>query len=374
MSLNQFVATTLICTVSLSGLTSSPVTHAESPDQAFSTVLIDISGVPGFHRPGAGSSLRDITKFIDSLKMNIGLENWKQGTSIALHPSVDSLVVVQTPRNQQKLFQLIRRMRLFAKTYDRETWTQLLTSASERQKRVLVVVGEMESPECERFFQFWDSGDDDELDEEAVFADSYELHCMSPRTATQLGNTLQTPLDLLQLGLHVFSNDGQVAHHLQQDASPDERIQFLNRHRIRLPHADTVFESALRSATKNDKLIFALFSNAKGCGSCDRLKALLAHHQSAFETDYLTVIIDTRMPEAEALGARIGKTDGWVPWYAIVSADGKTLINSESKTGNIGFPYDQADRTHFQKMIESTRKLLGDHELQSIMKTLRGNR
>ncbi|MCA9199615.1 MAG: hypothetical protein KDA87_18865, partial [Planctomycetales bacterium] len=60
-----------------------------------------------------------------------------------------------------------------------------------------------------------------------------------------------------------------------------------------------------------------------------------------------------------------------LPFHAILDADGKLLIDSESRFGNIGFPAGSYDGCrHLERMLKETRLTLTDQDVQQVLRTL----
>jgi hypothetical protein len=126
----------------------------------------------------------------------------------------------------------------------------------------------------------------------------------------------------------------------------------------------------LKQAEDEDKRVFVQISGP-GCGWCVVLARYLNDEKKLITKDYVWLKIDSRMDEADEVidGLRKNRTGG-IPWMTILDAQGKELITSDGKEGNIGFPGEDPTREHFKKMLRTTRKRLTDDDLVALMKPL----
>jgi hypothetical protein len=65
-----------------------------------------------------------------------------------------------------------------------------------------------------------------------------------------------------------------------------------------------------------------------------------------------------------------------IPWVAILDADGRVLVTSDSPAGPIGFPDDDADIGYMMHMLTSTVQRAAPEQLQQLREELqqRGQR
>lgn len=131
--------------------------------------------------------------------------------------------------------------------------------------------------------------------------------------------------------------------------------------------AEKLMAEAFAKADAEDKRVLIRVGTPY-CGWCTVLAQFLQDHSQLFETDYVDTKIDTmRMINAEKALARFEPLkSGGVPWMAILDANGKELASSFGPDGNIGYPYEPKEISHFIAMLRDTRKRLTDDELSTI--------
>lgn len=65
-----------------------------------------------------------------------------------------------------------------------------------------------------------------------------------------------------------------------------------------------------------------------------------------------------------------GERGGGIPWFAIVEPNGTILATADGPQGNIGCPVQPEEIRHFEAMLASTRRQLGDEDLAAIDRAL----
>jgi hypothetical protein len=159
---------------------------------------------------------------------------------------------------------------------------------------------------------------------------------------------------------------------LETGGELDRRLltEFLNTRNIPLPNAAEILTSALAKATREDKRVLVQVSGPD-CAPCILLSRFLDRHEALIERDYVYLKLDSRMPSADEVIKKLQPTGGrGIPWTVILSAEGESLITSDSEKGNIGFPSEPEGKVHFEKMLRTTRKRLTDEEIQSLIADL----
>lgn len=72
----------------------------------------------------------------------------------------------------------------------------------------------------------------------------------------------------------------------------------------------------------------------------------------------------------EVAGRLRENTAGGIPWIAILSAAGDTLVTSDGPQGNIGYPYEPHEIEHFQEMLRKTAKHMGPDQIATVANLL----
>jgi hypothetical protein len=151
-------------------------------------------------------------------------------------------------------------------------------------------------------------------------------------------------------------------------------IEFAKKNARTLPDAQKLLDDALARAKREDKRVL-LDQTGALCGWCVRLHDYLESQRHLIDKDYVTVVLDGRMPHGREILQRLRSKNeddqGSTPWMAILDADGKTLITSDGPHGNIGYPGEPGGQSHWEQMLRSTAKRLTPDEIQSLLQPLR---
>jgi thioredoxin-related protein len=149
--------------------------------------------------------------------------------------------------------------------------------------------------------------------------------------------------------------------------------EFLTAHQAPPRKADDVLTAALAEAAKTERNVFLHFG-APWCGWCLRLDAWLARPEivAILRKDFVEVKVDVdRMKEGKEVLARYRPTSSvGIPWFVLLDGKGKTIITSDGPKGNIGFPAEEQEISHFVTMLEKSKKRITDKEVEELRKSL----
>jgi thiol-disulfide isomerase/thioredoxin len=163
------------------------------------------------------------------------------------------------------------------------------------------------------------------------------------------------------------SEDGQKGH------DPKKLQEFLVKHQAEPLIAEEVLKAALDKAAKTDRGVMLHFG-APWCGWCLRLEAWLNQPKIAeiMGKDFVEVKLDQdRMTGAKEVFARYRpKDNGGIPWFVFLDAKGKAVATSDGPKGNIGFPYEPHEITHFVGMLKASRQRLSDTDIETLRQSL----
>ncbi len=149
--------------------------------------------------------------------------------------------------------------------------------------------------------------------------------------------------------------------------SPESVAKFLKEWMLPKIDAEQLVSEKFQEAKEEDKRVLLRVGNPY-CGWCKVLGQFLQDHEELFARDYIDLKIDSlRMTNGEEVAASHRPKDAQGdPWFVILDAAGTVLATSVGQNGNIGYPHQPDEVSHFVKMIRETRKLITDTELASI--------
>lgn len=189
------------------------------------------------------------------------------------------------------------------------------------------------------------------------------------------------------LSMHVFGRDGALVESLKfnQLVNDEGQIElkhvedFLAKHVVEPLDARVLLDDSLARAKREDKRVVLQFTTSSRSKPCDQL-TLFFHRNRSWEKDYIWVTLDTRWENAsEVVTAIHGELPRFLPWFAILNADGKKLVNSEVTQGpnmefnerrNIGYPTKTSDKYYFKKMLMDTKIRMTEREIDELILAL----
>ncbi|MEX1232820.1 MAG: thioredoxin family protein [Planctomycetaceae bacterium] len=164
--------------------------------------------------------------------------------------------------------------------------------------------------------------------------------------------------------------DTAVATDLSTDGKIDREkvLAFLQKNTLEPLDAKTLLDEALAQAKTENKRVIVQ-ETATWCGPCWSLSRFLQQHRDLWETDYIWVKMDHRWTGAQNLMAELRQeAEAGVPWWAILDADGKILVTSNTPEGNnIGFPSAPAEIEHFRTMVEQTAQRMTTEQIKKLV-------
>ena len=273
----------------------------------------------------------------------------------------------------------------------------MLTEARREYTRPLLLFGNAKNAACVDLFRLFNerSGDAESASAKPVEKSAadlrweFELAALDGTQAdvatfaTGLGVAIGdagTPV------LAVMSDDGKLTavHPLRLGA--DKKLDgralaaFLLSHKLPTRDAQTMLADGLAKAKALDKRVFLIMS-ASWCAPCRMLARFLVANKSELERHFVFVKLDiSRDTHAEALRKQFKEAESaGVPWYVILDASGKPLINSnakeigeESSSSNIGFPSSKEGINHFLMMLKQTAPRLSEEAIATLRQQLSG--
>jgi outer membrane lipoprotein-sorting protein len=244
-----------------------------------------------------------------------------------------------------------------------------------RFQRVLIVLADPASNACQQLYPlYFDDGT-----AQKTFNDYLLLSANANAVnAGVLAAVLKAPLKTDQIGekkpfLWVVEGNGTLLatadlQMISKGSQIDRQrlIDFLKTNAPVLPDAETVLADALANAGREDKCVL-LEETGAHCGWCLVLGRFLEAHRKLLEQDYVLASIDRcRFRNGQQVMHRLRKSDGGIPWMAILDSNGKVRITSDGPNGLIGYPAKPESITYFLKMLTSTAPRLTAQQVATL--------
>ncbi|MEL6104546.1 MAG: hypothetical protein AAFU85_00860 [Planctomycetota bacterium] len=329
------------------------------------STIYGVGELPIYRWSGSGEPVFDASTLISHLKQTVDPGSWQKPASMTAIASSKALLVSQTRANHQAIASVLYRMRLCTRPVTAAVLNRAFESAENTNRRVLLCVTEPTSDGFERFLNIFQSEDQQDLASNFVF-----ITIRNDRLL-ELQDSVRDTLALRRDELVVFDAARRLISRrsLFEPTHEGDVTSWLVESAVALESADVLLRRGLDQAKAQDKRVLLVYLGP-ACVHCDRMKAFLKAFDGEFSTDYVPVIVETRMAGAPERTAALGRTEDEIPWLAILSSDGQPRATSESKFGNIGFPTDRDGWLHFYRMIDDTRVRMSDEAIEKIFGSL----
>jgi thiol:disulfide interchange protein len=150
---------------------------------------------------------------------------------------------------------------------------------------------------------------------------------------------------------------------------PKKVIAFLTQWQAPAADAQKTLDEALAKASADGKRVFLRFG-APWCIWCHRLDDVLNQPAvaAALAADFIVIKIDVdRMTGGKEVNKKYQSTGGGIPWFAVLTPDGKAAMTSDIKPGsNVGFPTEPAEIEHVMKMLTGARKNMSEAQAAAL--------
>ena len=293
--------------------------------------------------------------------------------------SISAVAQDQAP-TQAKPATAAKKASIYDQTADASAQIEKATAAARREnKRILVMFGGDWCGWCHKLHELFASNAEIRkilsyeyvlvmVDTKAPNAAELMDKCKAALTQEDQQKAFGVPF------LGVLDSDGKVVTAQRTDPleegdhhHPGRVKEFLNRWAVTPKDAEVVLREGLSGAASEDKRVFLTFG-APWCGWCHQLEGWLAKPEiaSILDRDFVIVKIDIdRMTHGKDVMGRVRtKSDGGIPWFAVLDPQGKALGTSDAPKGNIGYPFAPEEIDAFMALItgQSRRIEPGQHD------------
>ncbi len=150
--------------------------------------------------------------------------------------------------------------------------------------------------------------------------------------------------------------------------------EFLNKHKPKQPQAKKTLADAIETGKKQGKPVFVCFT-APWCVWCHRLTDYMVNDEVApiLGQAFVPTVIDVeRMSGGQEVmtGIRLS-ADASLPYFAILDSEGDKMADSVSARGNVGFPAEKHEISHFMNVLRKCSKKLSEKQLTVLEKKLK---
>ncbi len=265
-----------------------------------------------------------------------------------------------------------------------------LARAKRENKRVLIQWGGNWCPWCIRLEKLYRADKDikHELlyEYETVFIDAGRPNLKNVDFAMQYGADLKAygfpfitildadamPLVNQESGSLEIKNDNGESAGIAAGHNPKAVLKLLKDHEAAPLAARDVLSAAQSKARDEHKLVFLHFG-APWCGWCHRLEAWMQQPETAaiLSKYFVDCKVDVdRMTGGEEMKKQFVTDDkSGIPVFYFLDAQGKAVVGSIGKDGNIGYPGGDEEAPHFRAMLEAAK--VSEADAASLLKSVR---
>jgi thioredoxin-related protein len=158
--------------------------------------------------------------------------------------------------------------------------------------------------------------------------------------------------------------------------NPTRVREFLAKWAPEKQDAERVLAAAKQRASSEDKMLFLHFG-APWCGWCHKLEDFMARDDVSkiLSKDFIDVKIDEdRMIGGKDVELKIRKdAQGGIPWFVFLDPHGKPIIDSNARSGNIGYPATPEEIAHFVVMLKKVARKIDAADIATLETILKAD-